>query len=127
MLTALMFLASTAAVAPPPQHLQGLFASSDYPPGALDRNEQGAVYFQVVVNPEGRVDNCTILLSSGYNDLDYVTCQLVTKRELGSLQRRTSMASRFMRLTGRSSIGELAIALSEPTALWRRVSRRISI
>jgi TonB family protein len=53
---------------------------SDYPPGALDRNEQGAVYFQVVVNPEGRVDTCTILLSSGYNDLDYATCQLVTKR-----------------------------------------------
>jgi TonB family protein len=80
MLTVLMFLASAAAVAPPPKHLQGLVAASDYPPGALDRNEQGAVYFQVIVNPEGRVDNCTILLSSGYNDLDYVTCQLVTKR-----------------------------------------------
>jgi TonB family protein len=80
MLTALMFLVSAAPGAPPPQHLQGLFASSDYPPGALDRNEQGAVYFEVVVNPEGRVDKCTILLSSGYNDLDYVTCHLATER-----------------------------------------------
>ena len=38
------------------------------------------MYVQLVVNPAGRVDGCEVLLSSGYNDLDYVTCQLVTKR-----------------------------------------------
>ena len=79
MITGFVFLAAIAAP-PPPQHLPGTVATTDYPPTALERNEQGAVYVQMIVNPEGRVDSCSILLSSGYNDLDDATCRLVTSR-----------------------------------------------
>lgn len=34
----------------------------------------------MIVNPEGRVDTCSILLSSGYADLDLVTCNIATKK-----------------------------------------------
>ncbi len=58
----------------------GLFGASDYPPSALARNEQGSVLFQVVVRPDGTPDTCSILVSSGYKDLDDVTCKIVLER-----------------------------------------------
>src|SRR5438132_14337354 len=64
----------------PPAQQQGLISYEEYPQAALDRGEQGAVYFQVVINPEGRVDRCTVLGSSGYHDLDDATSRLVTLR-----------------------------------------------
>src|SRR4051794_22832503 len=79
MIAALAFL--TSVISPlPPQHPQGLIAATDYPPGAMARGEQGLAHFQVVVNQVGRVDSCTILLSSGFKDLDDATCLLVPSR-----------------------------------------------
>jgi protein TonB len=71
---------SATALPPPRQNLQRLLDSTDYPKSALYQGEQGSVYFQVLVNPDGRVDTCTVLLSSGYKDLDDATCRLVTAR-----------------------------------------------
>jgi TonB family protein len=79
MITVFALLAAPLS-APPPQQLPGLVSVEDYPPTALDRGEQGPVYVQVLINPDGRVDSCTVLLSSGYNDLDDATCRLVTAR-----------------------------------------------
>lgn len=79
MTAALAFLVATVAE-PPPQHLYPLFSLEDYPPAALKRGEQGPVYVEMIVNPEGRVDGCVILFSSGYQDLDDATCRIVTAR-----------------------------------------------
>src|SRR5438105_11963691 len=65
---------------PPQQHLVGLMSVDDYPPAAMARGEQGSVYVRMLVSPEGRVDTCTILLSSGSRDLDDATCRIVTAR-----------------------------------------------
>lgn len=65
---------------PTPQQHPGVVSADDYPKAALDRGELGPVYIQFLINPDGRVDSCTVLLSSGYKDLDDATCQLVTTR-----------------------------------------------
>ena len=78
MITELLLLALVAE--PPPQKPVGIVAGADYPTGALMRGEQGSVYFQLIVSPEGRVDSCTILISSGFKNLDDATCLLVTSR-----------------------------------------------
>lgn len=65
-----------AAVARP----VGLITANDYPPSAIARNEQGSVLFKIVVRPDGVPDTCTILLSSGYKDLDDRTCNIVLER-----------------------------------------------
>lgn len=59
---------------------RGVITNDDYPPGALNRGEQGTVDFQVVVNPQGSVDSCAVLMSSGSKDLDDATCQIVMTR-----------------------------------------------
>src|ERR1051325_7755637 len=79
MITSVALLAA-AFSAPPPQHLRPLISIDDYPSAALQRGEQGAAYFQVVITPEGGVDSCTILLSTGYKDVDDRTCEIITKR-----------------------------------------------
>jgi TonB family protein len=78
MLTALVLLAAQAAS--PSPGVVGVFSAMDYPRSALDRGEQGSVYFELVVDPQGRVDNCRVLISSGYKDLDDVTCRIVSTR-----------------------------------------------
>lgn len=52
----------------------------DYPAGARARGEEGQVFVEVLVNPLGRVDSCTILLSSGFPELDNATCGILLKR-----------------------------------------------
>jgi TonB family protein len=79
MILPLIVLSAEAPAAPPPP-TQGIVAWTDYPQGALDRNEQGSVYFEVIVSPEGRVDSCKILISSRYKDLDEAACRIVTVR-----------------------------------------------
>jgi TonB family protein len=76
------FLALVAAAPPaaaPPQ-AQGIISADDYPLAALKRGEQGPVYFEVLINPQGRVDSCSILVSSGHKVLDEASCQIVTAR-----------------------------------------------
>jgi len=56
----------------------------DYPPGALNNGEQGAVGIEFVIARNGRVSGCTVVQSSGSQLLDRKTCQLVTERALYS-------------------------------------------
>lgn len=62
------------------QRLPGLFSADDYPPEALDRNEQGAVTVTVGVNTRGRVSNCRVIKSSASQTLDQATCRIITAR-----------------------------------------------
>ena len=58
--------------------LQGLITSEDYPPSALDNNEQGTVNVQLTVGPSGRVTGCSP--SGGPSSLQQATCRLLTAR-----------------------------------------------
>ena len=60
--------------------LAGLFSSDDYPPDALDRNEQGTVEVRLDVDKRGRVAKCTVLSSSGFASLDGATCGILQQR-----------------------------------------------
>ena len=58
--------------------LQGLISAEDYPPSALDNNEQGTVSVTLTVGPSGRVTGCSP--SGGPSSLQNVTCRLLTSR-----------------------------------------------
>ena len=75
-----------AATAPPAPamraqtNLADYFSSSWYPPEALHNREEGGVRFQVDVRPNGRVEACRILASSGSRTLDEATCAIMVDR-----------------------------------------------
>jgi TonB family protein len=52
----------------------------DYPLLALRNRVQGYVRFRVVVDVNGRVENCTVLSSSGSTSLDDATCDTIMRR-----------------------------------------------
>jgi protein TonB len=58
--------------------LQGLIGPDDYPPSALDNNEQGTVSVTLTVGPSGRVTGCSP--SGGPSSLQSATCRLLTSR-----------------------------------------------
>ena len=59
--------------------LQGLISGDDYPPSALDNNEQGSVQVSLTIGSNGRVTGCS---SSGGASatLKAATCRLLTAR-----------------------------------------------
>jgi protein TonB len=59
--------------------LQGLISSDDYPPSALDNNEQGSVQVTLTIGSSGRVTGCSP--SGGASStLKSATCRLLTSR-----------------------------------------------
>ncbi len=68
---------------PVPKANPGLWIrTEDYPADALDARRVGRTSFRVAVDKRGFVVNCEILVSSGYQDLDDATCNLVSKRAI---------------------------------------------
>ncbi|OQW72334.1 MAG: hypothetical protein BVN33_12590 [Proteobacteria bacterium ST_bin13] len=59
---------------------EGWFSQDDYPPQAKANRKIGLVRFQFDINMTGRVEHCTITLSSGSPDLDQQTCRLLARR-----------------------------------------------
>jgi protein TonB len=59
--------------------LQGLISSDDYPPSALDNNEQGSVQVTLTIGASGRVTGCSPSGSASAT-LKSATCRLVTSR-----------------------------------------------
>jgi len=57
-----------------------LFADLDYPPAAIRAGEEGAVEFELRIGPNGRVERCDILVSSGSAILDSATCAMIRTR-----------------------------------------------
>lgn len=54
--------------------------TNDYPSIALQKEMEGTTGFRVTVGPDGRVTDCTIVLSSGSAELDTATCNNVSRR-----------------------------------------------
>ena len=88
MLSAL--LALTVSISPGPSalgnpspvggSLTGIFTADDYPPDALDLNQEGSVGVLVRVDPKGAVSDCMVTSSSGFPALDAQTCRVVWLR-----------------------------------------------
>lgn len=71
---------STRAIAAEPRgSLQGLFSADDYPPSALDNNEQGDVSVTLAIGPSGRVTQC-FPNGSASTTLKNATCRLIVAR-----------------------------------------------
>ena len=52
----------------------------DYPDAAYERRISGTVFLRFVVDPTGRVSECTVTRSSGSRELDATTCRLILRR-----------------------------------------------
>ena len=80
------FLFLMAAVEEPPQirneapGLAAYFSESDYPKAARRWHEEGTVGFKIDIGTDGRVTKCSIIASSGFEDLDKATCRIVIER-----------------------------------------------
>ncbi len=84
-------MAPPAPPAPPPPppfvnrarakaNLGSLISDGDYPALALRNREEGSVGFRLIVGPNGRVTDCSIVRSSQSVSLDGATCRLLTAR-----------------------------------------------
>lgn len=71
---------------PPARHararadLQSYFFTGDYPREAMRLSQEGTVGFQLDVSPEGRVNLCRVVSSSGSELLDVRTCEILLVR-----------------------------------------------
>jgi periplasmic protein TonB len=62
------------------QHVAGRLRDSDYPREAEAIRATGTVAIRYIVRPDGLVDRCAVLRSSGHPMLDQLTCRLVQQR-----------------------------------------------
>jgi protein TonB len=60
--------------------IAGALANRDYPRSALRERAEGNVAVRYTIRPDGRVEDCRIMRSSGYKELDETTCRLIEKR-----------------------------------------------
>ena len=54
--------------------------NDDYPSDALSAEAQGTTKIRWDISPAGRVENCTIVASSGNSSLDRAACSALTRR-----------------------------------------------
>jgi protein TonB len=70
-----------APPAPRPARLvSGSISEGDYPPAARRAGAEGAVLVRYVVEPNGAVSRCGVVSSSGSDELDAVSCAIVSRR-----------------------------------------------
>lgn len=56
------------------------FGQSDYPSASLRAEEEGTVTIRMEVGTNGRVQNCSVVSSSGHDRLDQQSCRLAERR-----------------------------------------------
>jgi len=78
MIASLLVLLAAAPQAEP--SVAGILRGDDYPTWAADEGQQGSVGFELLVGPDGKVERCTVLVSTGHPELDSYTCDLLKKR-----------------------------------------------
>lgn len=80
MLGAFLSLVSGAVVAATPATPLPWFEFRDYPMKAFENKSEGVTQFQLLIAPDGKIADCAVTQSSGYEELDRTTCFLATKR-----------------------------------------------
>jgi protein TonB len=71
---------SGAGAVTAPVRIAGGLGDRDYPRSAAARGAAGTVAISFRVRRDGRVDDCSVLRSSGDRELDSLTCALVERR-----------------------------------------------
>jgi TonB family protein len=80
MLATTAFLILSTVTAAVPTAPFPWFEFHDYPNKAFQKHWEGVTRFELLVDPRGRVANCTVTQSSGHEDLDRTTCALASFR-----------------------------------------------
>jgi len=78
--SALEAAAPVAVPARAVQYLQNYVGMGDYPREAVRRHQQGRIFFEMTIGPDGRPVSCRILVSSGAPSLDEATCRIMRSR-----------------------------------------------
>jgi hypothetical protein len=60
--------------------VRSIFNSDDYPDLALERGQEGAGQYLLLVDETGRVAGCQVLLATGVPVLDVMSCNVIEKR-----------------------------------------------
>lgn len=139
------FVAAVAmAIAPPETGAPALkqtanneFIFNKYPPRALAKGEQGSVRFQAEVDAKGSVRSCRVSGSSGYEQLDRETCDLIVHYanfkpaldNAGTRQMAVHTGVVHWRIPGKSASPKVADAKAKAAdeIVCRRISRTGSL
>ena len=74
---------------PPPRKIEAarargdvrtLFSSDDYPSSAASSGAEGTAQAQLTIGPDGRVQGCNLVRSTGNGALDSATCNILRRR-----------------------------------------------
>jgi TonB family protein len=68
---------------PPRTNMAAVLSNADYPREAMGRNESGAVVIRLMVESDGRISDCSVVLSSGHPQLDDRGCSVALRRARG--------------------------------------------
>jgi protein TonB len=60
--------------------IAGAISEDDYPPAAVRAGAEGTVLVRYAIEPNGAVSRCQVVASSGSDELDSVSCAIVTRR-----------------------------------------------
>jgi Gram-negative bacterial TonB protein C-terminal len=60
--------------------VRSVFTADDYPPEAVQRNQQGSSQFLLLIDEKGAVAGCHVLVPSGVPVLDVMGCQVIRAR-----------------------------------------------
>lgn len=73
----MMFMILAAALVTPPTatKLKSWVPKLQFPKGTLERGEEGATIYRLLVSADGKPYDCTLLHSSGSAELDRQTCE----------------------------------------------------
>ena len=72
---------SFAPKAPSPTNgPSGWVSNDDYPSAAVRREQEGTATYALLVGTDGKVDDCRITRSTGFEALDQATCRYIARR-----------------------------------------------
>lgn len=80
MLSVAVSLFAGSVVAATPVTPLPWFEFRDYPMKAFEKKWEGVTGFELLVSPDGKIADCKVTATSGYEDLDKTTCFLSSRR-----------------------------------------------
>ena len=103
-----------------------------YPPGALARGEQGAVYFVVSLDRDAHATSCQVTHGSGHPLLDEETCDLIVKNAVfNSVKDANGVATKsthegvvYWRIPGAPEPTVTPVALTQATTPEKRICKK---
>jgi protein TonB len=70
----------TQSAQPAHGDVRGSFSNDDYPAAAIAAGAQGTAVARLTIGPDGRVNGCDLVQSTGNSSLDSTTCSILRRR-----------------------------------------------